>query len=154
MARRRGLFVNAPGRATTLVPVIPPRPPCSPRRRQILATRSAAVEPTPALSPIAPRPPVIRRRRALPEAVILRTRLEGLTPIEAAVLRALERCGRVTPRDIVRHVRGVEDAQAILNHLVELGLAARRPDDRRGPGRRAQWLYSVSTLLARIARWP
>lgn len=100
------------------------------------------------------RPPVHRRRRALPEVVILRTRLEGLTPIEAAVLRALTRCGRATPRDVVRHVRGVEDAQAILNRLVELGLAARRADDRRGPGRRAQWVYSVSTLLARIARWP
>lgn len=95
-----------------------------------------------------PRPPVHRRRRALPEVVILRTRLEGLTPIEAAVLRALERCGKATPRDIVRHVRGVEDAHAILNRLVELGLAARRPDDRRGPGRRAQWVYGVSTLLA------
>ena len=126
----------------------PKGPAHSPRRRQILATRSAAERQTPAPSPIAPRPPVIRRRRALPEAVILRTRLESLTPIEDGVLRALGRCGRATPRDIVRHVRGVEDVQAILNRLVELGLAARRPDDRRGRGRRAQWVYSVSTLLA------
>jgi hypothetical protein len=118
------------------------------RRRQILATRSAASQPLPVQPPTVPRPPVHRRRRALPEAVILRTRLDSLTPIEAAVLRALERCGRATPRDIVRHVRGVDDAQATLNRLVELGLAARRPDDRRGPGRRAQCLYSVSALLA------
>ena len=119
------------------------------RRRQILAARSAAAQPVPITTPppAAPRPPIHRRRRALPEVVILRTRLESLTPIEAAVLRTLERCGRATPRDIVRNVRGVEDAQAILNRLVELGLAARRPDDRRGPGRRAKWVYSVSTLL-------
>lgn len=65
-----------------------------PRRRQILATRLAAVQPLPVQPAPAHRPPVIRRRRALPEAVILRTRLESLTPIEAAVLRALERCRR------------------------------------------------------------
>lgn len=136
-----------------------PRLPCpspSPRRRQILATRSAAAQPanTKPPPPTPPRAPVIRRRRALPEVLILRTRLESLTPIEAAVLRVLARCGRVTPRDIVRNVRGVGDASAILNRLVDLGLAARRADDRRGPGRRAQWVYSVSTQLARIAGWP
>ena len=125
-----------------------------PRRRQILATRSAAAEPLPVQPPTAPRPPVIRRRRALPEVVILRTRLDSLTSIEAAVLRALSRCGRATPRDIVRNVRGVEDAHAILNRLVDLGLAARRADDRRGPGRLARWVYSVSTQLTRIAGWP
>ena len=86
--------------------------------------------------------------------VILRTRLENLTLIESVVLRALGRCGRATPRDIVRNVRGVEDAHAILNRLVELGLAARRPDDRRGKGRQAQWVYSVSTQLAMGLGWP
>lgn len=132
----------------------PKGPAPSPRRRQILATRSAAEPPPTSPSPLPLRPPVIRRRRALPEVVILRTRLESLTPIEAAVLRVLARCGKATPRDIVRNVRGVEDAQPILNRLVDLGLAARRPDDRRGPGRRAQWVYSVSTQLTRIAGWP
>jgi hypothetical protein len=79
--------------------------------------------------------------------------LEALAPIESAVLRALKRCGKATPRDIVRNVRGVEDAHVILNRLVELGLAARRPDDRRGPGRRAEWLYGLSTLLAMGLEW-
>ena len=88
---------------------------------------------------MAPRPLIHRRRRALPEVVILRTRLEALTPIESTVLQALARFGSATPRDIVRKVRGVGDAHAILNRLVELGLAARRPEDRRGRGRRAQW---------------
>ena len=112
--------------------------------------RSETAQPAPAQPPVAPRPPIHRRRRALPEVVILRTRLEALTPIEVAVLRKLARCGKATPRDIVRNVRGVEDASAILNRLVELGLAARRADDRRGKGRRAQWIYAVSTQLARM----
>jgi len=110
------------------------RPLSSPRRRQILAMRSSAAQPAPAQPPVAPRPLIHQRRRGLPEVVILRARLENLTPIESAVLRVLARCGKATPRDIVRNVRGVEDAHAILNHLVKLGLATRRADDRRGKG--------------------
>ena len=157
MARRHGLAISRQSAALpTSGATNPSFPPNGARRRQILATRSAAAQPAqvPAQPPAAPRPPIHRRRRALPEVVILRTRLENLTLIESVVLRALGRCGRATPRDIVRNVRGVEDAHAILNRLVELGLAARRPDDRRGKGRQAQWVYSVSTQLAMGLGWP
>jgi hypothetical protein len=158
MARKHGLLIaeEVSETATGHVPVRSPHPSPSPRRRQILAARSAAAQPTqPSVQPpIAPRPPIHRRRRSLPERVILRTRLDNLTPIESTVLQALARFGSATPRDIVRNVRGVEDAHAILNRLVELGLASRRADDRRGKGRRAQWVYSVSTQFAMGLGWP
>lgn len=84
------------------------------RRRQLVATRSAAAQQaTPPPEP--PRPRSTGAVVLCPRRSILRTRLESLTPIEAAVLRTLMRCGRATPRDIVRNVRGVEDAHAILN---------------------------------------
>jgi len=89
----------------------------SPRRRQILATRLAAAQPATAPPPVAPHALIHRRRRALPEVVILRTKLEALTPIESTVLQALARFGSATPGDIVRNVRGGRSGLVLIAEL-------------------------------------
>jgi hypothetical protein len=78
------------------------------RRRQILAARSAAstsASPAPrSASPTDPPAPARISRTGHPPS-------QAGGPherIESAVLRALGRCGKATPMDIVRNVRGVE----------------------------------------------